>query len=162
MLLLITSSQEAQGCAAALAKATGERVQVVETLPAAAGILRGMDFAAVVLDQALYDAAPTEAEAAMRHAGPAVPLLLNFAISGVPRVVSEVRSALHRSRRELLEARRAAASELRGQLMEAVTGILLSSELALQEPNVPAAAQERLRSVRQLATGMRSQLERER
>lgn len=159
MVLLVTSSPRVQECAAAITRATGKGVQVASTLSTANVALRSREYAAVVLDQVLYDAGRPRADAVLRHAGNAVPLLLNFGICGPERVVVEVRAALQRAHREVLQARHAAASQLRSELMDAVTGILLSSELALKEPCLPAAAEERLRSVQRLATQMRASLE---
>jgi hypothetical protein len=159
MVLLVTSSPRAQECAEAITKATGNGVQVASTLGTADAALRTREYAAVVLDQVLYDAARQNAEAVLRHAGNAVPLLLNFGICGPERVVVELRATLRRTHRELRQARHVAASQLRSELMDAVTGILLSSELALKEPSLPAAAAERLRSVQQLAAQMRVSLE---
>jgi hypothetical protein len=47
----------------------------------------------------------------------------------------------------------------RGQLNEALTGILLSSQLALRVPTLPQAAEAKMRSVYQLAMEMRSRLD---
>jgi len=74
-------------------------------------------------------------------------------------VVRDVRSALQRRQGERLRAVREAEANLRSQLTEALTGILLSSQLTMEVPAVPAAAQARLRSVYQLAMSMRQRLE---
>lgn len=158
MILLVTSCSQAGECAAAITKETGERVQVAPTLQAADTALRGGEFAVVVMDQVLFDTAPEHAGTMLRKGGDAVPLLLNFGISGVTRVMVEVRSAVQRKQRELLRARHAAAAQLRSELMEAVTGILLSSDLALRDGDV-VAMQERVRAVRKLAGDMRERLE---
>jgi len=54
---------------------------------------------------------------------------------------------------------RAAESQLRSEIRDAVTGILLSTELAMRTPELPAEAIEKLASVCQLANGIRSRLE---
>jgi hypothetical protein len=86
-------------------------------------------------------------------------VFVNFAISGVDRVVRDVRSALHRREEERARALRDAEAHLRSELTEAVTGILLSSQLALEVASVPAAVQARLRAVYQLAMSIRQRLE---
>jgi hypothetical protein len=48
---------------------------------------------------------------------------------------------------------------LRSEIRDAVTGILLSTELAMRTPEVPAEAIEKLASVCQLASNIRSRLE---
>ncbi len=50
-----------------------------------------------------------------------------------------------------MNASRAALALLRNQLKEDATGILLSSQLALETPALPHAAEARLRSVCSLA-----------
>ena len=56
MILLVTSSVRAPECAAALTKATGERVVVAESLARATTLLRAECYLAVVLDQYLLEA----------------------------------------------------------------------------------------------------------
>jgi hypothetical protein len=87
-----------------------------------------------------------------------MPVFVNFAICGVDRVVRDVRSALQRRDEERARAVREAEAHLRSELTEALTGILLSSQLALEAPALPAAVQARLRSVYQLAMSMRQRL----
>ena len=53
----------------------------------------------------------------------------------------------------------AATRCLRNNLSGDVTGILVSSQLALAEPSLPAAAQSKLRSVCDLAERIRVRLE---
>lgn len=159
MVLLITSSPRAPECAAAIMEATGEQVQVAGSAHDGCAALRRQEFAAVVLDESVYDTAPEKFDAVFRRTETAVPLVLNFGISSLNRVVVEVRAAILRSRRELIQVREAAAAQYRSELLESITGILLSSELALKERALPAAAQEKLRRVKQLAARMRSQIE---
>ena len=159
MIVLITSSVKARECASLLEQSTGERTQLCASLKSAIRLLRGEPFDAVVLDQVLMEADPESADVVVNEAGIAVPVIVNFAISGSERLVRDVRSALRRRERERLLASREAESALRSQLSEAVTGILLSSQLALAVPAVPAAAQLRMRSVYQLAMSMRARLE---
>ncbi len=159
MILLITSSSRAQQCAMALEQGTGERTHVSGSLKTAIKALRDRQFAAVVIEQALVDADPGDAEVVLAETGAAIPVLVNFALSNSDRLVSEVRAALRRRERERSQASREAEAALRSELSEAVTGILLSSQLALATPEVPAAAQVRIRNVYQLAMSMRARLE---
>jgi hypothetical protein len=59
------------------------------------------------------------------------------------RLVREVRSALHRRKREETSARRA----IEDQMRETLTAMLLSCELAMSAPNVPAYAGEKIRAI---------------
>ncbi len=159
MILLITTSTRAQECAAALERETSERTQVCPRLSQAARTLRSTECTALVIDQNLMEADPAAADVVLKEAATAIPVFVNFAICGLDRVVRDVRAALQRRQGERIRAVREAEANLRSQLTEALTGILLSSQLAMEVPAVPAAAQARLRSVYQLAMSMRQRLE---
>ena len=159
MILLITSSTRAQECAAALERATSERTQICPRLSLAARTLRSTECTALVIDQNLLEADPAAADVVLKEAETAIPVIVNFAICGLDRVLRDVRSALQRREGERIRAVREAEANLRSLLTEALTGILLSSQLAMEVPAVPAAAQARLRSVYQLAMSMRQRLE---
>jgi hypothetical protein len=158
MILLITSSARAQECAQALQKATTESVQTASTLQQAGVQLRSAEYAAVVIDQFLVEADPDETELVMQHLGTAVALHINFAISGIERVIREVRAALNRRKREAAAARREAEQLLRSELKGTVTALLLSCEMALGVPNLPQTAESKLRSVYDLAREMRTKI----
>ena len=154
MILLITPSARAQDCALALHEATSETTNIASTLRQAATQLRAQDYSAVVIDQTLLDAEPDESEMALQHIGTAMPVYVNFAISGITRVVRELRVALHRRSRETLVARQEAERALRNELKGTVTALLLSCEMALQLPELTSAAEARMRAVHELAQGM--------
>lgn len=158
MILLITTSARAPECAQAIQQATTDSVQVATTLQQAAAQLRSGEFTAVVIDQFLVEADPDETEVVMQHLGTAVALHINFAISGVERVIRELRAALNRRKREALAARREAEQVLRSELKGTVTALLLSCEMALGVPNLPQNAETKLRSVYDLAREMRTKI----
>lgn len=158
MILLISSLAKAQDCAKALQEATTEPVQVAATLPAAVAQLQANEFSAAVLDQLLLDAEPDDAETIFKHLGTAVPVFTNFAISGMDRVARELRSALHRRKRELAAARKEAEQSLRSELRSDITALLLSCEMALGVPNLPLLAETKMRAVDALAKEMRAKL----
>ncbi len=158
MILLITAIAKAQDCAAALQKITAEPVQVAATLHEAVAQLQAHEFSAVVLDQLLLDAEPDDVETIFKHIGTAVPVYSNFAISGIERVSRELRSAIHRRKRELLTARQEAEQELRSELKSTITALLLSCEMALGVPNLPLLAETKMRAVDALAKEMRAKL----
>lgn len=159
MILLVTSSTRAPECATAIERATHERTQICAKLSLAARSLRSTECSAVVIDQNLLEADPAAADVVLNEAETAIPVFVNFAICGMDRVLRDVRSALQRREGERIRAVREAEANLRSQLTEALTGILLSSQLAMEVPAVPAAAQARLRSVYQLAMSIRQRLE---
>jgi CheY-like chemotaxis protein len=159
MILLVTPSERASECAAALTEATGEEVVVAESLARATTLLRAECYLAVVLDQYLLETEPYEAGTTLEHLGTAIPVQVNLAISGMERLVREVRAALQRRQREVVRARQAAVGRLHSELNGTVTALLLSSELALETPGLPAAAAEKLESVHELVKKLRRQLE---
>ena len=158
MILLITPSGRGQECGKALEEATSQPVHVAESLRQAVIRLRAEEYSAVVIDQCLLELEPDQSEMVLQHIGTAIPVHINFAISGIERVVRELRAALHRRKREELVARQAAEQVLCSELKDAVTAMLLSCELALQVPNLPVPAAEKIRTVHQLARELRTRL----
>jgi hypothetical protein len=159
MILLITPSARRQECAQAVAAATRQPTQVVATLQEAVSHLRAQDYSAVVVDQFLLEAEPDESDQMLQHLGGAFPVYVNCAISGVERVVREVRSALRRRQREEEIARHSAAQAIWSELRESVTAMLLSCDLALSAPELTGSAVERVRAIHDLAAQMRTRLE---
>lgn len=158
MVLLISAAKNAAECAQAIEKDLGEGVDLISAISQSAARLRAGEYDAVVIDQSLVDAQSSSADALWKHAGTAIPVIVNFAISSVDRIVRDVRSALARRRQEQILAARAAQAALRNELAGAISGILLSSELALSQPAVPAGILEKLRSVHELALQIQSRL----
>jgi hypothetical protein len=158
MILLITTSARAQDCANAIAQAIGEPVEVAATLGEAAALLKANEFAALIVDQQLQEAEPDETERVLLHIGMATPVYVNLAISGVERVIRELRTALHRRKKETLVAHQGAEQKLRNELKDTVTALLLSCEMALQVPALPSAAAVKLRAVDNLARQIREKL----
>jgi hypothetical protein len=158
MILLITPSPRGRECAAAIHEASGEVTGCAEGIRAAVKLLRSGEYSAVVIDQYLVEYDPEGMEILLQHAGAAVPVYVNLAISGSDRVVRELKGAVRRSERERLAAHREAELALRNELKDSVTALLLSCELALDVPQVPAAAQAKMRSACELAKDIRSRL----
>ena len=159
MILLITASTRAQECAAAIERALNERTETCPKLSVAARNLRSTECSAVVIDQTLMEADATGTDVVLKEAEAAIPVFVNFGICGIDRVIRDVRSALQRREEERARALREAQARLRSELTEPLTGILLSSQLALEMPSLPAAVQAQLRSVYQLAMSMRQRLD---
>jgi hypothetical protein len=159
MILLVTPSERASECAAALHVATSEQVTVAESLARATTLLRAENYLAVVLDQYLLETEPRESETALEHLGTAIPVHVNLAITGIERLVREVRAAMQRRQREEAIARQAATGKLHSELNGTVTALLLSSELALEASGLAPGATEKLKSVHALVKKLRQQLE---
>jgi hypothetical protein len=158
MILLVTPAAKAQDCAVALQQATTEVAQVAGTLRQALTKLRAQEYSAVVVDQFLLEGDANECEIVMQHIGMAIPIYVNFAISGIDRVVRELRSTLHRHQNEVAAARKRAEYALRSELRGTVTALLLSCELVLEVPGLPQAAQAKVRQIHDLAQEMRAKL----
>jgi len=157
-ILMVTGVEGARNCADVLSAQLGMDVEVAEGRRTALAALRRREFLAVVVDETLAECDPAAAEAICEHAGLAIPLQINFALSGAARLVREIRSALHRREREQLLARHAAAALIEAELKSTVAGLLLHSELALHGGQVPAPVADKLRVVAELAGNLRRQL----
>jgi len=151
MILLISSLDKTEDLAQALQETTSQGVQVCTGFTLAIAHLQAREFSAVVLDQLLLDADPGGSETACKHFGSAVPVYVNFAIHGSARVVRELRSALARRQREMLAARMDAQHALRHELSGTITALLLSCQLALRVPGLPASAEAKMQTVDALA-----------
>jgi hypothetical protein len=158
MILLVTPSECAPGCVAALHAATGEPITIAETLARATALLRTDCYQVAVFDQYLLEAEPDDARTAIQHLGTAILLQVNLAISGKDRLVREVRVAVQRRQREEVQARHAATGKLQGELNGTITALLLSIELAQETCGLPAVVEEKLQSVHELVEVLRRQL----
>lgn len=158
MILLITPSARGQECAASVKADTGNETHWAEGLQQALGRLRAQPYTTVVIDQFLLENEPSESDLVLDHLGTAFPVYLNFAVSGMERLLREVRSALHRRKREEAQARRSVEQQFRSEMCESLTVILLSCELAMSVPNVPTPAAEKIRTIDNLAREMRTRL----
>jgi hypothetical protein len=163
MILLVTGCERGEECATALQKATGEQVHVIKStrqmqVREEKEQLQGK-ITVVVMDEGLLDAEPVTAQEFLDSMETAVPVFINFAISSMDRIVREARMALHRHQREQFQAMQAAESMLRGEVKDTVTGILLSSQLALETPDIPKTAQAKVQDIYELALALRARLD---
>ena len=158
MILLVTPNLKGEDCAAALTEATDSDVEVVQSLQEATSSLRTNEYHSVVLDQYLLETETDQTSTLMEHLGTAIPVQVNLAVSGMERLVREVRAALQRRAREEVVARRAAQEALRNELNSTVTALLLHCELAIANSDLPATAAEKLRTAHELVGKLRTQL----
>jgi hypothetical protein len=158
-ILMITGIAGAENCAAVLSKQFGLTVETAANRREGLAALRRREFALVVLDESLIESSDDGTDSILRHAGLALPLEINFAISGCGRLVREVRSALNRREREQALALQAAATIMQSDLRDTVAGLLLQSQLALAEPAIPAQLAEKLKLVVELAGNLRQRLD---
>jgi hypothetical protein len=159
MILLNTPSASGPQCAESLRAATGQETHWAQTLQEAASRLREQTYSAAVIDQFLLETEPDESDQMLEHLGTAFPVYVNFAVTGMDRLVREVRAALHRRKREETAARRAVSEQMHSEMRETLTAMLLSCELAMSVPDVPRPAVERIRTIDNLARELRIRLE---
>ena len=93
MLLVITPSAKARGCAQAIQQVTSEETHIAATSSQALAQLRAREYVAVLIDQAFLEKEPVESDMVLEHIGTAVPVHVNFAINGMDRVARELRAA---------------------------------------------------------------------
>jgi hypothetical protein len=158
MILIITASASGQQCVDALKVATGNDVQWAQSLQQASAHLRQQTYSAAVIDQFLLETEPEESDQMLEHLGTAFPVYVNFAVTGLDRLVREVRSALHRRKREETATRRAVEDQLRSEMGDTLTALLLSCELAMSIPGVPLPAAEKIQAIDNLARELRVRL----
>jgi len=158
MILLITPSSRGHECAARLKEETAEETHWAESVQQALQQLREQTYSVVVLDQFLLENEPAESEHLLDLLGTAFPVYVNFAVSGMHRLLREVRAALHRREREETQARRSVEQQIQAEMFESLTTMLLSCELALAVPGIPPPAAEKIRLIDNLARDLRVRL----
>jgi hypothetical protein len=159
MILVITPTARGQECAQALQLATGRQAHWAQNLQEAVACLREQTYSAAVIDQFLLETEPQVADQMIEHLGTAFPVYINFAVTGMDRLIREVRSALHRRKREEAAAHSAVVEQMRSEMRETLTAMLLSCELAMSVPDIPSPATEKIRAIDNLARELRLRLQ---
>jgi hypothetical protein len=159
MILLITPSASGAKCAECLYAETGQPTHWAQSLQNAATRLREQTYSAAVIDQFLLETEPDDSDQMIEHLGTAFPVYVNFGVTGMSRVLREVRSALHRRKREEAAALRSVAQQLNSEMRETLTALLLSCELAMSVPDVPVPALEKIRAIDHLTRALCLRLE---
>lgn len=159
-VLLVTALSGMEQRAAALEQQLDLQVEVAATRDAAHALLRGTVYAAMVIDEGFAESDPRGADLLWKMAGLAIPLQVNFALTGSARLVRDLRAALARREQEQALAMRAAVSSMETELRSTVTGLLLHSQLALAEPAGSAQLQPKLKLMVELAGNLKQRLER--
>jgi hypothetical protein len=159
-ILLISAMTGAQNCAQNLSHQLGLTVDVAADRKDGIVFLKRRSYSVVIVDESIVEADARGAEVLWRYSGLAIPLQINFALSGTARLARDVRAAMSRREQEQALAMRAATSTIEVQLKSTVTGLLLQSELALAEPAISGSMATKLKLVIELAGSLRHQLER--
>jgi hypothetical protein len=158
-VLIISPIADAAQVAASLSKALDCSVKVAAGHRAGVIDLRHRDYSVVVVDDCMAEANPAATEVLWQSLGMAVPVQINFAFHGGPRLAREVQAAIARREQQQVTALRAAASLLESELKSTVTGLLLQSQLALAEPQLTPKLAGKLELVAELAGSLRRKLE---
>jgi hypothetical protein len=158
MILLIWSSERAPECARAIEDTFQQRVHVAATLHDGCERLRLEEYSAVVVDQGVTEVDPGQADYLFHHLGTAVPVFVNFSISGMDRILRELRAAFNRHGRETLVARHTARLGLRNELKDDVTALLLCCGIALDDSALSEAAIARMKKVEEVANQIKTKL----
>lgn len=159
MILLVTTSSRGKECAAALEQGTGHKAHLATSVPQALSKMEAAEYETLVIDQSLLESDFRALDTLLNHCGIAIPQHVNLALHGTERIVREVQVALRRAEQEKLMASHSVERVLRNQLRNEVTAILLNSEMALRQQSLSPDVAEKIKSVRQAAEKMRSQLQ---
>jgi len=157
-ILIVSGMEGVENCVAALGRLLGMECEAAQGRKTALAALKRSEYAVLVMDEGVLDADPAGGEQIWEHVGLAIPVQVNFALAGVQRVAREVRLALQRRERERALAHEAAAAAIETELKSTVAGLLLHSQLALQDRDLTAPTREKLRVVADLAGTLREQL----
>ena len=157
-VLLISTLPDAEDYAAAMTDQLQVHVELAPSQRQALASLHRTSFSVVVIEQSLAERDPGWAEAVWQQSGLAVPIELNFAISARPRLFREVKAALARRARERTLSRAEASVDIGNQLKGSITGLLLQTQLTLQEPSLPLALAPKLHQLVDLASSIRERL----
>ena len=159
MIILVSASSGAKECATAIEQKNRLETQVATSLAKAIELLQAHEYEIIVVDESFQQVEAGAESLVTGHAGNAIPVYVNLALHGTDRVALEVNRALQRLTTERLASMRAAESLLRNELRGQVTAILLNSELALREGQLPASAAAKMKEVHDLAEEMRTRLD---
>ena len=159
MILIVTPSASGPQCADLIGKALNQKANFVTTVRQAISAVRNTEYRVIVMDEDLFEANPTAAAGVAELGEAAITVFLNFGIASSERVIREVKTALRRRERDEATARQSASLQLQGELSNDLTGILVSAQSALNTPDLPRAAQERLSTLYEIARKLQLRLQ---
>ena len=158
-ILVVSALSGAENCAAAIMKQMGLDVEVVPGRREALEALRVGNYAAVIVEDSLAEGDPRGAEVLWKMAGLAIPMQVNFALTGSARLVRDLRAALARREQEQGAAQRAALRAVEAELRNSISGLLLHTQLALRESGPSPRLEQRLRLMAELAGNLKQRLD---
>jgi signal transduction histidine kinase len=158
-ILVVSALSGAENCAAAIMQQMGLDVEVVPGRREALEALRVGNYAAVIVEDSLAEGDPRGAEVLWKMAGLAIPMQVNFALTGSARLVRDLRAALARREQEQGAAQRAALRAVEAELRNSISGLLLHTQLALRESGPSPRLEQRLRLMAELAGNLKQRLD---
>lgn len=158
MILLIWTSERAPDCARAIERMFQQPVKVVSSLQQASKALQTEEFSAVLVDQWITEAEPGQADYLIHHLGGAVPVFVNFGISGIERILRELRAALNHRGRENMLAQQNARIVLWNSLKDDVTALLLCCGVILDDPGLDRGVAVRVKTIETVAVRIKEKL----
>lgn len=158
-VLVVSALSGAKDCAAAIMQQMGLDVDVMPGWREAIEVLRFEAYVVVIVDDALAEGDPRGAEVLWKMAGLAIPMQVNFALTGAARLVRDLRAALARREQEQGAAQRAALQAVESDLRNTVSGLLLHSQLALRETPSSPQLEQRLRVMAELVGNLKQKLD---
>lgn len=158
-VLLVSAMNAAEACAAAIMQQLGLDVDIVRSRREAMEALRAETYTAVVIEDSLAEGDPRGAELLWKMTGLAIPMQVNFGLTGGARLVRDLRAALARREQERGAAERAALHSVQSELRNTVSGLVLQTQLALHESAHSPALEQRLRVMAELAGSLKQRLE---
>jgi hypothetical protein len=158
-VLLVSALSSAEQCAAAIMQQLGLDVEVVRGRREAMDALRRENYAAVIVEESLAESDARAAELLWKMTSLAIPMQVNFALTGEARLVRDLRAALARRDQDRDAAERAALAAMQSELRNTVSGLLLQTQLALHESGQAPHLEQRLRLMAELAGNLKQRLE---
>ncbi len=161
-ILVIAGLQNAHSCGQEISERAGVAVEVTTNRRAGLAALRRSSFDVVLVEENLAEGDAGWADQVWQLAGTAIVRQVNFAIVGSSRLSREVKAALVRKELEQAQVRRTVLNEIETDWKLSITGLLLQSEVALQEPGLPSTLQPTLRRIVELAGALLQRLDQRR
>ncbi len=158
MILLLSPYQNALECAAEVERVTRDKVQIVNTTRLAISALRSQPFSMVIADENLLESSPGSSDVLLQRMETSVPLVLDLVCLRPEKVGKVAVATLNRRKLEFEIARKQAMEELRSEMKSDITGLLISSELALKSEKLPTRTSDKLNAVVEIAKRMRMRL----
>jgi hypothetical protein len=158
-ILIVSASERRFELQKSIHESLSVAVSVVATFQEALSAVAISRYQAVVLDEGLADLNPTAADDFLAHCSDELPIFVKLAITGVPRCVQQVQLAIRRFDRERQIIVNAARCSIHSQLRDALTAVLISSQLALKTSGLSQEAMKHLTAVLKAAESLQKSIE---